>query len=537
MAATVLDSFVLELGIDTKNLSKGQRDALDQLSKFEQQATRTGKAIESQSNKITGLFNEAKRGLLLGFGAILTGFGAKELVDFVSNLDASTGRLAKTMGVGAAELSAWQGAIKQIGGSAESANSGLAGLSNEMTRFTLTGQSSILPVLSRLGVSLFDQNRNLKSAGALWLDLSDAVKGMDPRQAAAFLQMIPGANQDMINFALLGRKAMEQYIQSAREAGTTTADSAAEAQEYQKSLALLDQSAIGLGRTLVTWLTPALVGTMNVLKAMIKGLMTEPGSPEDVKLQSKFRNDIFKKVGSPGSFLRGLGLNSLADQFYGPEGADEANEAKRAGGASPGAGTPQRGWWTSDRQQHAVDRLMREGGLTEIVARSLVARMAGESPSGPGSVNPFSGAYGINQSLGSRKPGMMSAGGDFDAQLGVVIGELKGSESAAAQALNNARNSMEGAAAAGLYERAGPDEPKMQRDTISRFPNVPGASLAPGVVGGGKTSMNGGNNTTISGIQVSVNAPNAKDTPSAMHEVGPALERSLYAGAANFGQA
>jgi muramidase (phage lysozyme) len=140
----------------------------------------------------------------------------------------------------------------------------------------------MLPILSRLGISLYDSNRNLKTAGDLWLELSAAVQGMNAREATAFLQMIPGATQSMINFALMGPGAMKEYIAAARQAGVTTAQSAAEAREYQRALTRLDDSASGLGRTLLVKLEPALTAVANALTLLLQGGL-KPTTPQEAR--------------------------------------------------------------------------------------------------------------------------------------------------------------------------------------------------------------------------------------------------------------
>jgi hypothetical protein len=48
---TVIDSLILELGIDASKFSKGQRDALDAFKKTQEEAVKGGKAVEEQSRK------------------------------------------------------------------------------------------------------------------------------------------------------------------------------------------------------------------------------------------------------------------------------------------------------------------------------------------------------------------------------------------------------------------------------------------------------------------------------------------------------
>lgn len=270
----VIDSLVLELGLDASKFTAGQRDAIDSLRRMEERAKSSGTQVEAQSKKILDLLSSVRREAIGAITGILGGRGIGEFVGYITNLNAQTGRLAYTMDVSAGTLRAWQGAISQAGGSAQSANSALGGLSSEMSRFTLTGQSSMLPVLSRLGVGLYDQNHNLKTTTALWLDLADAVQGMDPGQASAFLGMIPGANADMINFALTGRKAMEGFIASAARARDLTGQDVEAAKEYQKQLSLLKDSADGLGQSIVTLFGPAASRIMGAMGRLFSAMGT-----------------------------------------------------------------------------------------------------------------------------------------------------------------------------------------------------------------------------------------------------------------------
>lgn len=110
----------------------------------------------------------------------------------------------------------------------------------------------------------------------------------------------------------------------------------------------------------------------------------------------------------------------------------------------------EKGWWTPERQSHAIDVLMKEAGLTEAGAKALVARWKFvESPGGPNAVNPRSGAEGIAQWLGKRKGD--GSTGTFDEQLKKVARELNGAESRAKTLLNTPGKEATGAS---TFERA-----------------------------------------------------------------------------------
>jgi hypothetical protein len=120
------------------------------------------------------------------------------------------------------------------------------------------------------------------------------------------------------------------------------------------------------------------------------------------------------------------------------------------GGGNKGVG----GWWTPERIQHAADRLQKEAGLSEMGAAGLVARWAGiEAPGGPTAVNPTSGAAGINQALGSRKPAGY-AGWSFDQQLDYIIKTDLPSERRAYEQLKTAKTMGDAARGGSMYERA-----------------------------------------------------------------------------------
>ena len=127
------------------------------------------------------------------------------------------------------------------------------------------------------------------------------------------------------------------------------------------------------------------------------------------------------------------------------------------GKAAPG------GWWTPERQQHAIDRL-KAGGVTELGARALVARWSAvEAGAGPSAVNPSSGAFGVAQWLGARKRGI-AGNTNFDDQIDHALKELHGPEGKALSQLNRATNNSQAAIGASMFERAENYNPRTGMD-------------------------------------------------------------------------
>lgn len=97
---------------------------------------------------------------------------------------------------------------------------------------------------------------------------------------------------------------------------------------------------------------------------------------------------------------------------------------------------------------------MRGASLSTLGAAGLVSRWANvEASAGPTAVNPYSGAFGIAQWLGSRLP-PIKGNTSFDAQLAYAVRELNGSEARAGNVLRHARTVAEAARGASMYERA-----------------------------------------------------------------------------------
>ncbi|MGU3475639.1 M15 family metallopeptidase [Methylobacterium sp. D48H] len=140
---------------------------------------------------------------------------------------------------------------------------------------------------------------------------------------------------------------------------------------------------------------------------------------------------------------------------FGSNGPAAASGPIRTGeGASRSGRATIGNWWTSERQRHAIDTLVK-GGVSDLGARALVARWSAvEARGGPGSVNPKSGAFGIAQWLGrDRLPGI-KGNTNFDAQLAYALKELHTTERKSLAQLNRARNPMEAATGASMFERA-----------------------------------------------------------------------------------
>ena len=301
---SVLDEFVLQLSLDSSKFTIGQRQFMEQLQATKNDAQKFGNAIEASGKQIAEAFTSAKKALLGVTTLLLGGVGVEQFTSFITNLDAATARTARTMDISARELSNWQGAAEQAGGSASGITATLSSLSNEINKFSLTGQSGLLGPLTQLGVSLQGANGQMKTSTQVLLELSSAIQGMDPAKARAFLSLI-GADQDTINLMINGREALQQMLNEAERAGGTTRESAAAAIEYQRELALLNRTATDLGRTFFNIVAPGLIAATVAMKgwldALRHGFMDTPEQKAEEAIDPQWKK-LLRSLIFGGSF-------------------------------------------------------------------------------------------------------------------------------------------------------------------------------------------------------------------------------------------
>lgn len=301
----VLDSFVVELGLDPSKFTQGQKDALEALRQTTERAVAGGKEIEAQGAKVTEYFGKLKREALGFVGLLVGGQGVKQLIENLTTLDAATNRSARLLNVSASELSAWQGAARQAGGSAASITGALSGFNMEINRFQVTGNAAFLPALNAMGIYLKNFRGEVKPTTELMLEMSAAMKEMNPTnqgRAASHLMMIPGMNLETVNLLLKGPDAIRRLLDESRSISNVTKESAEASERLAAAWAKAAVSAEGFGRKLLTFFSPLLEG-MLALSDLLRGTLTPEEKKENAARQQTLHDKLGQKFGKPTGFL------------------------------------------------------------------------------------------------------------------------------------------------------------------------------------------------------------------------------------------
>jgi len=117
--ATVIDSLLIELGLDTSNFDENQKKSVEELRKFDAQAQKTSNNTQQGAKNIGDGFEKA-RNALVSLGVAFIGIkGFTSLAQQTTTTNAGLSRTAELFKMSATEVDAWGGVLKSVGGDAQ----------------------------------------------------------------------------------------------------------------------------------------------------------------------------------------------------------------------------------------------------------------------------------------------------------------------------------------------------------------------------------------------------------------------------------
>ena len=279
-----------------------------------------GKAIEESAGKSAEALGFVRKGALGLIGA----FAGAEIAGFVGHMvtmDATTGRMAASIGTSVQNLSLWQEMVKRVGGDASSATSALSAMQDELNQIKYGNkmpEGGLTSLSNQAGIDLRTDNADTVYRKAqAFLSAQIASGKLSTSEARTFAGYLPGMNQDIFNLMIDNFKKLEA---EARAMGGATGQSAAEARELQKETAALTNAFENLARETF----PALTAVANIFTKAIKqdiadvkwfmGLFgmggakastTSSGSPEMDDARKRLADGLSRQVfGGGGSSYR-----------------------------------------------------------------------------------------------------------------------------------------------------------------------------------------------------------------------------------------
>ena len=255
--ATIIDSLLVKLGLDSSEFAAGKNKVDKGLKDTGNEAEKAGAKLKKTGKDGAEGFNEVAKSATK-FLAIIGGTVAiKRFVSDMIESNAALDRFSQNLNRSVSDIFAWSNAAELAGGSAEGLQGTMDMLSKSQTELQLTGQSSLIPYFSALGVSLADAQGKARPVNDLLLELADRFSRMD-RTTANNMGRMMGIDQGTMNLLLKGRGEVELLIKRQKEYGAVTKQQAEEASRLKRAMVESRQSFEAFGRELLSAATPAL---------------------------------------------------------------------------------------------------------------------------------------------------------------------------------------------------------------------------------------------------------------------------------------
>jgi flagellum-specific peptidoglycan hydrolase FlgJ len=257
---TIIDSLIVKLGLDSKDLDSKSGSAGKKLKDVEDQSKKTEHGVKKigTASKETAAGVETLTRTMGSFLALVGGTMAIKafVTDFIS-ANAELYRFSQNLGLSVSTISAWGNASEELGGSAKGLQGTMDMLSKSQTELRLTGQSSLIPYFAALGVSMATVTGQARPVDEILLDLSDRFSKMD-RTTANNMGRMMGIDQGTMNLLLKGRKELELTIARQKESTAVTEAQAEAAQKLQTQIVDIKQKFVAFGNSLMVAAAPAL---------------------------------------------------------------------------------------------------------------------------------------------------------------------------------------------------------------------------------------------------------------------------------------
>lgn len=276
--ATVIDELIVELKLDPKGFTEGQKKMTDSLRKMEDEAGKSNKKIHAGADKLTEAFS-ALQGRLLAIGALfMGGMGVRQFIEHMTRLTSQTGYFSAAVGISAAELVKWENAGKTVGAQAGSIGKSLVALKMHLVDMQLYGKGQLdqfARVTQQAGqgpaVDPRHANGQWKSPTEIALEISRWASSQKNRAVASRLLSGLGMEQDMQSLMFMGPDKLGKLLRE-MESAAPTEEQVKNAQELQKAFGEMSVAADKLRREIVDRLTPGLIAMFNTISGWLDSL-------------------------------------------------------------------------------------------------------------------------------------------------------------------------------------------------------------------------------------------------------------------------
>lgn len=201
MAENIVESIIVKLGLDGSQYNREADKAKKSNDSLNKSVGETDKVV----SKVTGTIAK-------WFSLLAVGTGVLKMIDQVQKLNDELYFLERNLGMSSQTIKSWQGAAGAMGGSAQGMTESIKSLNMGMNDFVMMGDTTLLPFMNALGVSMVDANGKARQTDKVMLDLADSFSKMDREQAFSIASKM-GIDEGTFNTLVQGRKEMEKMLE------------------------------------------------------------------------------------------------------------------------------------------------------------------------------------------------------------------------------------------------------------------------------------------------------------------------------------
>jgi len=260
--ATVIDSLLIELGLDTSKFDANQKKSVEELRKFDEQAQKTSKNTQQGAKNIGDGFEKA-RNALVSLGVAFVGIkGFTSFAQQTTTTNAGIARTAELFKMSARELDAWGGVLKSVGGDANDFQSSTQAIQQSLSNMQF-GDTALLESLGKLqslgsnALSALDMNTkelDIYKLADAFKQLSDAGKEQDAYVQAQSM----GISRNYFMVLKQGGDAVHRLYDENYKLSGINSENTKKAEDLQKAWGKVGQAFSGASNQVMDQMYPAL---------------------------------------------------------------------------------------------------------------------------------------------------------------------------------------------------------------------------------------------------------------------------------------
>ena len=345
--ATIIDSLLITMGMDTSAYRKGQREVEDGARKVNEAERSRGKESAAASKAMAEGFRVSRNELMSLVGIALGATGVKNFFAGMVKDQASLGRFAKDLNMSARELDAWGAAAEQVGGTAEGMRSSMQSILGGFEAYSLGENSPAVQAFRALSVDIADGSGKIRPMKDLLLDVAAALQKVSAQDQIRLGSML-GLDRGTLDLLRQGSAQVGDIVAQMEKASGVTDESTKASAKAQAQWASFNRELKGVGQTIFSALIPGMDdanGQMRQFSGWINDHKDEIGQFVGM-LASGFSavgraiGDAFGWFYKLGEKLAGTSIGDKLGQTIAKVLAYGGNKEAQASLAATGAGAP-----------------------------------------------------------------------------------------------------------------------------------------------------------------------------------------------------